>query len=336
MPLYMDIHIVSEEFTIEETVKAHWEDLSIQKEFGVLFHKYWVSLEKKTIFCLMESPDKETCRAVHEASHGGTACNIIEISDDEFNLFLGKGTKNENDLAHTISGDVDAGFRTLLLINTTDFTGKYKHYTNQIHRLIKQYEGDIVLQPNEDIMVSFISSSEALACAITISDLLKSVPDNYEYKIALVTGKPVDEGGNKLFEDTKEKLKTLIEIGLTNTIYIDKETKTLVDKAPNVPKFTSEIFKIITPIDFLFIKKVFNIVSLGIHSSDFDIYKLNNALGLSKSKAYRKIKASTGMSANKLIQEFRLRQSLKKIGQKNKTIAEIAYDFGFSSPKNAK
>lgn len=173
MPLYMDIHNVDTEvFSIEEIAKAHWEDIAIQKKYGVIHRKYWVNIETKMIFCLMEGPDKESCHAVHQESHGGTACNIIEVSDDEFNIFLGRGAKNKNDLAQTLSGEVDAGFRTLLLISTYDFTGKYKHYTNQIHRLIKQYQGVVVLQPNEDVMVSFIFAPDAIACAINIFDLL--------------------------------------------------------------------------------------------------------------------------------------------------------------------
>ncbi len=73
----------------------------------------------------MEDSDKESCHAVHQESHGGTPCNIIEVSEDEFNIFSGKGIKNKNDLTQTLSRDVDAGFRTLLLINTTDFIRKY-------------------------------------------------------------------------------------------------------------------------------------------------------------------------------------------------------------------
>ncbi len=333
MPLYMDIHNVDTEvFSIEEIAKAHWEDISIQKKFGVIHRKYWVNLEAKMIFCLMEGPDKEACHTVHQESHGGTACNIIEVSDDEFNIFLGKGTKNENDLAQTLSGDIDSGFRTLLLINTYDFTGNYKHYTNQIHRLLKQHEGVVVLQPNEDIMVSFLLASDAIACAINISDLLNSIPDKYEFRLALVTGNPVDENRTDLFEETKEKIKMLIKIGLTNTIHIDVATKLIIDKVPNTPNFNSKIFKIISSRDFLIFKKMLNVFSSELYSSDFNLEKLNTVLGMSKSQSYRKIKYSTGMSPNKLIQELRLRQSLINIKQKGKNVAEIAYDLGFNSP----
>ena len=52
MPLYMDIHNVdSDDFSVEDVVKAHMEDLAIQDKFGVKQIKYWVNEEAKTIFC---------------------------------------------------------------------------------------------------------------------------------------------------------------------------------------------------------------------------------------------------------------------------------------------
>ena len=102
MPLYMDIHVVdSDEFSAEDVVKAHMEDLAIQDRYGVRQLKYWVNEDAKTIFCLMQGPDKESCNLVHLKSHGNTACNIIEVSDNEYNLFMGQGT-DVNDLAYPV------------------------------------------------------------------------------------------------------------------------------------------------------------------------------------------------------------------------------------------
>lgn len=38
------------------------------------------------------------------------------------------------------------------------------------------------------------------------------------------------------------------------------------------------------------------------------------------------------MSPNELIREVRLRRSLNALKENNKTVAEIAYEFGFNSP----
>ena len=103
----------SENFSVEDVVKAHMEDLAIQDKFGVTQIKYWVNVDQKTLFCLMEGPDKESCHNCHKESHGQTACNIIEVKDDEFKLFLGEGTKDANDLAETVMGEIDTGYRTV-------------------------------------------------------------------------------------------------------------------------------------------------------------------------------------------------------------------------------
>jgi len=332
MPLYMDIHTVdSATFTVEDVVKAHMEDLAIQERFGVIQIKYWVNVEAKTLFCLMEGPNKEACNEVHKESHGNTACNIIEVLDDEFNLFLGVG-KSINDLAHTISGELDTGYRTILLISIADFTGQYGHYLNEIHRLIDQHKGVTIIQPNDDIMVSFIFASNAILCAKAIGKLLRSIPDNIEFTLTLVSGRPVDEEGNDLFEETKKKVQYLCLLGLKKTMYLDSETITLSDKERLSSKIKLDDFKVVRNEDFIFLFQLFDILNDKLSNSDFKSEDLNKLLALSKSQAYRKIKSLTGITPNKLIQELRLRKSLKRIKQNGKTIAEIAFDLGFNSP----
>jgi len=332
MPLYMDIHTVdSDDFSVEDVVKAHMEDLAIQERFGVIQIKYWVNVEAKTLFCLMEGPDKEACNEVHKESHGNTACNIIEVSDDEFHLFLGEG-KNVNDLAYTNSGELDTGYRTILLMSLVDLTGKYVHFVNEIQRLIERYEGVPILQPDDDIMVSFIYASNAILCALAIDKLLKSIPDNIEFNLALVSGRPVDEQGNNLFEETKKKVQYLCSLGLKNTMYIDSETKVLSDKERISSKIKKNDFKVIQIGDFIFLFQLFDILYKELNKPEFNSSMLNTPLGLSKSQAYRKIKSLTGIAPNQLIQEIRLRQSLKRLKKSETTVAEITFELGFNSP----
>ena len=328
----MDIHIVdSENFSVEDVVTAHMQDLAVQEKFGVIQIKYWVDVENKKIFCLMEGPSKEACNAVHLESHGNTACNLIEVSDDEYNLFLNIG-KSKEDLAYTLSDKVDAGYRTFLLVNTIDFTGKYNHYTNRIYQIIERYEGINIAQANKGILMSFIDAKNAIISAITIEKLLKSIPDNYEYRLALVTGNPVDVDGEKLFEETKKKINILGRIGLNNTIYVDEITKTILAKIPQSPKLSSEVFTIVGLNDYSFLEKISAVFNSNFQNPDFNLEKLNVALGLSKAQSYRKIKSVTGFSPNQLIQELRLQKSLRALKNNTNTVAEIAYDLGFNSP----
>lgn len=332
MPLFMDIHTVdSDAFSVEDVVKAHMKDLAIQERFGVIQIKYWVNVEAKTLFCLMEGPNKEACNEVHKQSHGNTACNIIEVADDEFNLYLGEGN-NINDLAYTNSGEIDTGYRTILLLNIADLTGKYDHYINEINRLIDQHNGSHIIQPDDNILASFIFASNAILCAKAIGELLRSVPDNFEFTLTLVSGRPVDEVGNNLFEETKMKVEYLCTLGLKNTMFLDYETKALSDKERLSSKIKTEDFNLVSNEDFSFSVLLFDILKSKIDQPEFKCEELNKLLGLSKSQAYRKIKSLTGIAPNQLIQEFRLRNSLKYLKKDNRTIAEIAYNLGFNSP----
>ncbi|HZJ35051.1 MAG TPA: DUF4242 domain-containing protein, partial [Gillisia sp.] len=281
MPLYMDIHTVdSDNFTVEDVVKAHMEDVAVQERFGVIQIKYWVDTDNKKIFCLMKGPSKEACNAVHTESHGNTACNIIEVSDDEYNLFL-HAVKTKNDLAIKPSGQVDAGFRTFLLVDTIDFTGKFYHFTNEIYNLVNKRYGVNIAQTNKGILMTFVDAVNAATCAIEIKRLLNSIPEHYEYKISLVTGNPVDEDGNKLFEETKFKINTFNKIGQINKIYLDLNTKLILGKNPHAPKLNAGIFKVIKPNDYALILKIVTVFETEIHNPDFNLDKIYNEIGLS-------------------------------------------------------
>jgi AraC-like DNA-binding protein len=328
----MDIHTVdSDEFSVEDVVTAHMKDLAVQEKFGVIQIKYWVDVNNKKIFCLMEGPNKEACNNVHLEAHGNTACNIIEVSDDEYNLFLNHG-KSKNDLAHTNLNEVDPGFRTFLLIKTTDFSGRYGHYENQLYQFLEAYNGINIAQASKGILSYFVNPSNAVNCAIAIEKLLKSIPDNYEYKLVLVTGNPVDVVGKKLYEETKAKINSIGSIGAQGKIYVDEVTKSMMIKDPTSPTMNSENFKIVDGANFYLLEKMNAIFKKQLHKPDFNLEKLNAALNLSKAQSYRKIKAITGFAPNQLIQELRLQESLIALKKKDRTVAEIAYDLGFNSP----
>ncbi|MCF7568468.1 DUF4242 domain-containing protein [Sabulilitoribacter arenilitoris] len=328
----MDIHTVdSDEFSAEDVVKAHMEDLAIQDQFGVKQLKYWVNEQAKTIFCLMEGPDKDACNQVHLQSHGNTACNIIEVADNEYNLFMGQGT-DVDDLAKTDSGELDPGYRTILLTNIVSFTKKEQDHLKRIMEVIKEHNGIIVREPDHQTMATFMYANDAISCATSIKNLLDKASDNLEFNLAVVSGKPVDEEGETFFEETKLRVNGLCALGLNSQLYLDKETIVLSDKEMSDQKEKQNNFTILDSDDLLFSMNLSKIVSDNFTRSDFTTEDLFNALGLSKSQASRKIKSLTNMAPNQLIQESRLLRAVSTMIKANKTIAEIGYESGFNSP----
>ena len=328
----MDIHIVdSKEFSAEDVVKAHMEDLAIQDKYGVKQLKYWVNEDAKTIFCLMQGPDREACHQVHLMSHGNTACNIIEVSDDEYNLYMGQGT-DVDDLARTDNGTLDTGYRSILLANIICIQKSKKDYFNKANGLIKNFNGTLVLEPNHQIMASFVSAHDAICCAASIKDMLEDAESEVQFNMAVVSGRPVDEKGKVFFEETKRRVNGICSLGLNMNIYLDTETITL--SAKESPDQKGVHFKYI-PLDsedLSLFMTLSDAVKMNFTRSEFSSADLFTALGLSKSKANRKIKALTGFSPNQLIQESRLQNALDMISRKRATMSEVAYGSGFNSP----
>ena len=333
MPLYVDLHYIhSDCFTEEDAFKAHTKDLNVQDQFGVTHKKYWINFDQKTMFCLVDGPNKEACNAADQMAHLDEACNIIEVSNDEFISFLSIGKKNEHDMALTLSGEVDSGYRTILLLRLANFTKNEDYNKNKIYHLVKEYNGSLILQPDNQIMASFIFASDAISCTAAIEALLKPIFNHLDYTIVLVTGKPVDDYGSELFEEPKTKAQHLCQMGLSKVVYIDAMTKKLSMKEPQKRELSLDNFHLVDDNDFEFSKALFTAVNGKLNCTEFKSGHLCKTLGLSKAQVYRRVKALTGMSPNELIREMRLRKALEILKQKGKTVAEIAYELGFNSP----
>jgi hypothetical protein len=81
MPRYMDIHHQIPGLTRDAVTGAHQKDLEVQGAYGVNYEKYWYDEATGKVFCLVDAPSKEAAEAVHRASHGLLADEIIEVAE---------------------------------------------------------------------------------------------------------------------------------------------------------------------------------------------------------------------------------------------------------------
>ena len=332
MPLYIDLHEVdSDTFSIEDAYEAHFKDLTIQKKHGVTYHKYWISIDTKMSFCLMEGPNKDACRDVHLESHGLTACNIIEISDKEFNLYLGMGDKDQHDLALTPKGEVDVGFRTLVQTDVLAFSENYKDLVRPFEKKITQNFGTSVLEPDGSFTASFIYPADAVCYASEILKVLSDAQNILGARLGIVTGKPVDRDGSTPFEKARRQLLLINTFGQPGVMNLDLATKSHLLKTRTF-HIVHENAVIFDEANFRLSELLFQIIQKCMCAASFDVKKLSSEMGVSKAQTYRKIKALTGMSPNAVIREMRLRRTLEALGKKGETVAEIAYAHGFNSP----
>ncbi|GAA4720483.1 DUF4242 domain-containing protein [Nocardioides conyzicola] len=81
MPLYMDVHHVTDGVSREDVAHAHQQDLKVQGAHDVSYLRYWVDEAQGKIFCLVEAPSAEAANTVHREAHGLVADEIFEVTE---------------------------------------------------------------------------------------------------------------------------------------------------------------------------------------------------------------------------------------------------------------
>ncbi len=81
-----------------------------------------------------------------------------------------------------------------------------------------------------------------------------------------------------------------------------------------------------------FVNDFTHYVEKAIANPELNVDEIAEALGLSRSNLYRKIKSLTDYSPNELIRTIRVKYAKQLLNSKAKSISEVAYEVGFSSP----
>nr|WP_319397555.1 two-component regulator propeller domain-containing protein [uncultured Carboxylicivirga sp.] len=89
----------------------------------------------------------------------------------------------------------------------------------------------------------------------------------------------------------------------------------------------------ITSLDEKLIKKAISCVEKNISESKFSVEDLSKELGMSRVYLYKKLMAITGKSPVEFIRIIRLKRGAQLLEKSQLTVAEIAYEVGFNSPR---
>lgn len=341
MPIYMDRHDMPEEVTAERVAQMHQEDLKVEHLFGCKGMTYWCDEKRKIAFCLIEAPDKKAIEAMHLHAHGDVPHKIIEVDTTIVESFLGRIGDPENARNTKLNVIDDPAFRILMAVRfeksqlptgDNDELNKLVKLANQLlENNITTFKGRPVKQKDDYILVSFDSVTNAVLCTLENQSipLTASHSFNLKIKMGLSAGVPVTDKVN-IFEDASKMSKYLCEI-TQGPVMVTSEIKDLFEGE----NFNRTLDKSITVLDLnteIFLRSLMEYFEKEWNNPALTVEKLSVGLGLSKSQANRKLRSLTAKSPNQFIQEIRLQKSLSAIKLNHKTISEIAYDSGFTSP----
>ncbi|CAH0999092.1 HTH-type transcriptional activator RhaS [Neolewinella maritima] len=331
MPLYMDIHVMdTEELLADDVAKAHIEDLKVEERHDVQQLKYWVDTTNKKVFCLMRGPNKAACHAVHRESHGMTACNIVELSEDESRFLLLGSSKN--DLAYAESGALDPGYRTLLRLDVIGAAGEGQRIGREVHELIRREEGHVIPLPGAEILAYFSAADRALDCGRALVGLLAGAGPSLEFTLGILTDQILDPESTHLFDEAKQRLRDLARIGLANYVLVDGTTLAMAEASDARLEHIAVGLTVLAPEQLTFLKRALSAVEEEIGSVEFSVARLASRLGISKATTYRTLTRLLDLSPREFIQRIRLHRSLELLRAGGATVAEVAYAVGFSSP----
>jgi AraC-like DNA-binding protein len=344
MPIFMDLHIIPG-VTAKDVAEAHCEDIKIQEKYNCKCMTYWIDEKRDSVFCLIDAPNKEAIRKLHDGSHGLIPHEIIPVNDNLVEAFLGRLQDPDtfNDLSNPeLNIFNDPAFRIILVTKIMDSTLLINTLgTERAERLqtlhdeivkdqLKNFDGSAVEFLDDGCTASFESAAQALQCACAIEKSFHVAGDLVNLQIGLHAGMPVSKN-NLLFGDTVKFAKNLCFIGKKNQILVSSIVHdTYMDEDRDKTDELNNI-KWLTPSEDNFLKKLLEVLDRNWKDPKLEIDDFCREMSMSTSKLYRKCKDLTGMSINSLLREYRLLNSLQQLKRGEKNITQIAFDSGFNS-----
>lgn len=236
MPIFLDRHDASE-FSAADIAKLHLKDLEIQDQYGVKFLTYWYDTERRTTFCLVDAPDKETAEKVHAEAHGHVANEMIAVDLSAVEAFLGRIQDPPTAKMKPID---DSAFRAIMftdMVGSTEMTSQLgdtkavellRAHDAIIRRSLEQYGASEVKHLGDGIMASLDDVEASVVCAIDIQNgflSYNSMTDTpIHVRIGLHAGEPVEEGGD-LFGSAVQMASRICDIALPDTILVSPEVR---------------------------------------------------------------------------------------------------------------
>ena len=344
MPLYMDLHVVPGA-TPRDVAEAHHLDMMHQEQHDCKCLTYWLDEARSTVFCLIEAPEKEAVVRMHQNAHGLLPSKIIEVSTSVVESFLGRlyDPANAVTTEDGLKVFTDSSFRILMFTNITDRVllkhklghDKATEFLRTFNRIVKQqllnYGGKEAEYEGDSFVASFCSAAPAVACAMNIRKEIALLPgaDAAEFVVSVNSGEPIEKG-EQFFGDTLLMASYMCMIAPNNQITIGSKVKELVVKEHF--KGDSSNVVALTPQDEAVLQLLFTKLEENWQDAEFDIAEYCQQTIMSKSQLYRKTVASTGLSPNVLLKNFRLEKAKELMKKQRYNISQITFDCGFTSP----
>lgn len=227
-------------------------------------------------------------------------------------------------------------------------------YQELITEYVEKYRGNIAQYNAQMFIATFDGPSKAVHCSIGMVETIRSLQAELaigvhikECQVGSAIGNETEDFTTLLYREgiagqillTQTVKNLLVGAGVNcipfNVIFESKNCKPLVlfkvaeTLRPDHPK---TIHNPTHPQNNSFLEKVLQNIENHLGNDYFGVKMLCREIGVSERQLQRKLKAVIDKSPNQLISSIRLHRAKELILNQHNTIAEIAYQTGFSDP----
>lgn len=236
MPIFMDRHDVVE-VSAEEVARLHHMDLEVQDKYGVKFLTYWHDPDRRTTFCLVDAPDKETADRVHAEAHGHLANKMVAVDLSAVEAFLGRVQDPPSAKTKPID---DSAFRAIMftdIVGSTEMTAELgdtmameviRAHDAIVRRFLEKHDGTEVKHLGDGIMASFEDVPASVESAMGIQEQLRSHNEisgtPIRVRIGLHAGEPVEESDD-LFGSAVQMAARICGVAQPGNVLVSREVK---------------------------------------------------------------------------------------------------------------
>lgn len=247
MPIFLDRHEMHGS-TAADVAAAHLKDLEIQDQYGVRYLTYWFDEPRGSTFCLVDAPDIEAARKVHELAHGQVAGEFIEVDLSAVEAFLGR-IADPSGQRHQDRPVMDAAHRAIMFTDIVDSTGMtarlgdaravemVRTHDSIVRRSLRETGGREVKHTGDGLMASFSDVDSAANCARAVQRAIdafnRESSETLRVRIGIHAGEPVQDS-NDLFGSTVQRAARLCKAAAPSAIFISEEVRGALSSDTNV------------------------------------------------------------------------------------------------------
>ncbi len=263
----------------------------------------------------------------------------------------GTSPRTDNQLAKSTEEDTNTSTArpTVLVVeDNIDIINYIRSTLSETYEVVSATNGSEGLARAREIIPDIIISDIMMPKmdGITMLKALKTSPDTEYIPVTIVTAKVGEDARKEAYEAgadsyiTKPFSSSLLKSRIANILAArQRVAKNMIDSGESISH--EEIVADDTPIvshmserDADFIKRVSDTITANISGENLDVGFIADAMCMSHSTLYRKVKAVTGMTVTGLVRRMRARAAADLLKEGRYTVSEIAFMVGMGSPGN--